>query len=261
MLSFQDDTLNEASNLIVRGKEIAEQAANETLSADLRANLAAEVFSLRDSLVGLANSRYQGRFIYGGADDDDEPFDPLTYTNSRFAGDPAGVRYVFDAEPGTDQTRDVEISDSDPVRVNSSGGDIFSNGIASLERLGRALVGFRTTPEDLSTLPDGGGVAFNFPAEYGEQTSDIRECIDLLEEARLDISGERTSVGGRMNQIVQAESILSTLNANLTNARSTYQDADPFLAASNLANLEVALRGTLASGARLQNLSLLDFLG
>ena len=260
MLSNQETAIEQASNLIVRAKEIATQAANETLSSKGRQQLAGEVWALRDQLESIANTKYANRYVFAGADDDDAPFDRATYTVPASTAEAAHYRVVFDGEAGATVTRTVEIGDVESVRVNSDGSQIFNDAFAAIERLGRALEGFRTTPENLSGLPDGGGVAFNFPAEFQEQSADIRETIDLLEGARLTVNQERTSIGSRMARVDQARELLTALRANLDATRSTYQDVDMFRAASELTATETSLQGLLSAGSRIQSLTLLDFL-
>lgn len=82
-VQFQDDALSQMDELIVRAKEIAQQGANESLTPSARAFLAEEVFQIRDQVVGLGNSSYQGRFVYGGADDDDPPLIQRSTTSQR----------------------------------------------------------------------------------------------------------------------------------------------------------------------------------
>ncbi len=262
-LDQQESVLGQANDLLVRAKEIATQGANETIGSQLRENLSREVFQLRDTLVNLGNTRVQGRYIYGGADDDDPPFDlsGTPYTEPASATDPASQRYVFDAENGTALQRSVSVSDFSNIQITTTGSSVFSNAIGALERLGRALAGYRTTPEDGSTLPTGGGAAFNLPTDYQAQSAAIRQSIDLLETARNDdIGQERVNVGGRLARIEVEDQILKTLKIDVEKSRSSIQDADVFDAASRLTQLETNFQATLAAGVRISNLSLLDFI-
>ncbi|MCC6221200.1 MAG: flagellar hook-associated protein FlgL [Deltaproteobacteria bacterium] len=259
LLQQQESILASSGDLLIRARELAQQGANETLSEEQRRTLGDEVFQLRDALVSLANSKVQGRYIYGGADDDDPPFDSATYVNP--ATGAASERWVFDsADAGQDVTREVSITDSLSVRVSTSGQDVFENSIAALERLGRALTGYRTEPEDLSTLPDGNGVAFNFPAEYQEQTEDILEALDLVESGADEVKTERASIGSRLSRVQVASEIMDIATIDTQTARQAVQDADIFEAASKLANFQTNLEATLASGAQLSRLSLMDFI-
>lgn len=261
LLETQESVLNSVEQLLVRAREIGTQAANGTFSHETRESMSTEVFQLRDTLVSLANTKYQGVYLFAGAADTTAPFTASTYTNPSSSSDPANTRYVWTNATGSDQTRSIRVSDHDTVRITSSGEDIFSSAIAGLERLGRSLHGYRTTPEDLSTLPTGGGVAFNLPAEYGEQTSAILLATDAIESARHnDVVEERSSVGSRLNRILQAGELIDSVKVTTEQARATLQDIDIFEAASQLTALQTSLEGLLAAGNRINGLSLLDFI-
>lgn len=267
LLDVQESVLSEGDSLLVRAKELATQAANGSVSPAVRAQMSAEIFGIRDALVGLGNTQYQGKYIYGGLDDDDPPFDKATpapgYTvpGATNPNDAAAQRYIFDAESGTSSSRDVSIGDGQSVQVITPGSQVWTNAIAAVERLGRAVSGYRTTPEDLSGLPTGGGVAFNLPAETDAQTSDILESIDLLDTARtVDIGEEHSSVGNRMNRLSQAKDLLDVIKLDTDKARSSIQDVDVFEAASRLTNLQFNLQALLSTGSQINRLSLLDYL-
>ena len=262
LLDFQENIATSASDLVIRAKELATQAANDSLSQESRALIADEVFQLRDQLVSLGNSTYQGLYIYGAADDDDAPFDSAQYTQAPL--DPtqaADRRYFFDAEAGTAVTRSVQISDSETVRVVTPGDQIFAGAIGAIERLGRALEGYRTGLDPVSGLPDGTGTAFTLPLEEPAQQDAILRALDALESARTtDIGAEITSLGSRSARLEQVSTVLTSIRANTDGARAAIQDADPFASASQYANLQASLQALLASGAQINNLSLLNYL-
>lgn len=262
LLDFQENVANSASDLIVRAKELATQAANDTLTQEARSLIADEVFQLRDQMVSLGNSTYQGLYIYGAADDDDAPFDSAQYTQAPLdPTQPADRRFFYDAEAGTAVTRSVQISDSETVRVVTPGDQIFSGAIAGLERLGRALEGYRTGLDVTSGLPDGTGTAFTLPLEEPAQQDAILRALDALEVARsTDLGAEITSLGSRSARLTQVSAVLESLKINTDAARASIQDADPFASASQYANLQSSLQALLASGAQINNLSLLNYL-
>ena len=61
VLIFQDDVLREAENLMIRAKEIAAQAANETNSEETRKHMAGEIFQIRKHLASFSNFTYFGK--------------------------------------------------------------------------------------------------------------------------------------------------------------------------------------------------------
>ena len=261
LLDQQESVLQQARDIMTRAKELATQGANETVGTTLRSGMAVEVFQLRDALVNLANTKINGRYIYGNLDDDDPPVDQTTAYTVPAGTNVANTRYRFDNETGTGTTRSVQISDFTSMQVTTSAGTVFSNAIGSLERLGRALAGYRSTPEDGSAIPDGGGVAFNLPSETSAQTDAIRLSINLIDTAVTNnIENERISVGGRLARIQIEQDLLDTAKLETQKIRSEIQDSDVAAAASRLNSLESAFQGTLSVGARINNLSLLDFL-
>lgn len=256
-LTFQDNSLREANDIMIRAGEIATQSANETNDPVARQQMAAEVWQLRDHLVTLANGTYGGRYVWGGADDDDPPFDAATYVNP--ATGAASQRYIHDAELGTAQTRDVKVSDDLTITVNTAGNTVWSDSIAALERLGRALEGYETLPA--AGLPDGTGVAFVFPADYTRQTQALQGAIDVIDDARQnDIMIERVSIGGKMRRLDTASSLIGLAQVSGQEVLDKLQNTDITEAASNLTIAQQALEASMIVSNRVLNLSILDYL-
>jgi flagellar hook-associated protein 3 FlgL len=223
LMTFQDDVLSQANDLLVRAKEIAQQGANESVNAVARTHLAEEVYQIRDHMVSLANSTYQGRFVFGGTDDDDPPYDETTFTTP--ASGEASRRFVFDGELGTATARTLAVTDDLTISITTPADEVFGTAIEALQRLGRALGGFTTTPA--SGAPDGGGAAYSFPADYKTQSADILNSINLLNQARdTDILPERVSVGGRLRRLETGESLLALTKNSALEVLSRIQDAD-----------------------------------
>lgn len=263
ILEHQEATLNSADDIMVRAQEIATQGANESLSWQDRRLLADEVFQLRAQMVSLGNSTYQGRYIYGAAADGNAPFTAPTYTVPATTTDPAHDRYVYnaDAEVGAAITRNVQITDDDSIKINTPGDEVFSASIGALERLGRSLAGYRTGLDVTTGLPDGTGTAYVQPTDYREQTHDIQTALDALDSARNnDIISERSSVGSRINRLERVSEILTSLRASTETSRSALQDTDTFDAAAIYSSLQTSLQALLASGAQINNLSLLNYI-
>lgn len=257
--AFQDDVLSQGTDLITRAKEIATQAANGTVSSEARSQMAEEVWQLRDHMVSLANSTYQGKYVWSGAQDNTPPFSAATYTVPTTGA--ASQRYIYGTTQTYQSTRTIQVSDEVAVRVNTPGDQVFSEAIASLERLGRALSGYTTNPANASTLPDGTGVAFVFPTDYQNQTDAIRVSIDELDTARQDdIQIERVSVGARMRRLETATSVLKVAKTSAEEVLSNLQDTDITEAGSKLVQAQTTLEASLSVTSRLLNTSILDFL-
>lgn len=261
-LSLQESTLEQVNDLMIRAKEIAAQAANETNSPTNRAQLAEEIFQIRDHLVSLANTQRQGKFIYGGTDDDDAPYDAATYPVP--ATGEASVRYVYDSDPGASGRRTVNITENLSITTNTPGSELFDQGLQALERLGRALSGYSTTPP--LALPDTipaptGGAAYTFPADFGTQTADIKSAMDLLDLTRnTQIMPERIDVAGRLRRIETAESLIDLTTTSSKEALERYQATDVFKAASELTQAQTALEASLTVSGKIMQLSILNYI-
>ncbi len=256
-LTYQDDNLSQVSDLLNRAREVATQAANSTNSPGTRAQMAEEVFQIRDHLVSLANAQYQGKYIWGGAQDTNQPYDAQTYTNPPTGG--ASQRYVWDNLAGRDITRTVNISENLTIGIDSQGNTVFDNALQGLERLGRALAGYQTSPA--SGVPTGAGAAYNFPTDYTLQTQDIQNALNLLDQARSnDIEPKRVELGGKLRRIDTAESLLSLTQTNAEEALDKLQNADIAESASALTQAQSVLQASLSVTARVMNQSILDYL-
>jgi flagellar hook-associated protein 3 FlgL len=260
LLEFQDNTLSEAGDLLIRAKEIASQASNSFVSPETRLQMAEEVYEIREHMVALANSTYQGKYVFsGGADDVPAYSTSSTYTTPVTGR--ASERYTYTTEPGATLTREVKVGDEVKLQVNSAGNGIFDTAIAGLEVLTRALEGYSTTLDGTTGLPTGAGTAFTFPQDFGAQTSAIAESIALLDEGRQeDIQLERVSIGGRLRRLDTAKSVLDLSKQTAEEVLNEMQNADITVSASNLADAQTALEASYTVTSRVLQLSVLDYL-
>jgi flagellar hook-associated protein 3 FlgL len=258
-LSFQEQVITQSSSIIVRAKELASQMANEVHSVDSRRSAASEVWGLRNQLANLGNATYQGRYIYGGIDDDDPPFDQDVTTYATFGSADSQTRYVFDqfdAPPTITNPADrqIQVTDTQFVKVSTNGSEIFSNALASLEKLGRALEGYRTD----STTPD--YTQLTQPDDYSEQSQIITSTIDELESARVnDIQPEVSSIGERIKRLELAGEVLASSKTSVQELLGSLRDADITESATNLSLAQTALQASYAVTTRLLQLSILDY--
>lgn len=259
-LTFQENVLNQAGELLIRAKEIAAQGANETNSTTERFALAEEIFQIRDHMVSLANSQYQGMYIFHGAATDTPPFLEDTYATGTGG---ATQRFVYDNRTpqadGHDVTRDVRVTDDVTVRVNTVG-TTFENSILALERLGRALQGFQTDTPPAAIGVAGTGAAYT-STEFELQTTHIKAQMEALDTAReSEIQPERVNLAGRLKRLETAASLLELSKVSTQEVLSKLQDADMLDAASQLSIAQTALEASLAATSRVLNLSVLQFL-
>lgn len=134
-LSLADETLVQASELVTRAKEIAEQAATGTMTAANRDILSYDMRQVFDQMISLANTSFGGKSIFAGqevsqdayesglmvydADGTVEPYvESITGTSDR------SVKVQF-LEDGTTGTDDID------YRYSRDGGKTWVNGVVS----------------------------------------------------------------------------------------------------------------------------------
>ncbi len=84
-LGRSDSTMLQASTLLTRAKELAEQAATGTLSADNREEISYELRSIFDQMIGLANTKFEGNSIYAGHKVDGNAFEKVMWMTTNDA--------------------------------------------------------------------------------------------------------------------------------------------------------------------------------
>ena len=259
-LSFQENVLNSYRNLMTRAKELGTQGANGTQTPETRKIMSQEVMQIRDSLVDLANSKYQDKYIYGGANDATPPYTASAGTN--YTTPSTGLesqRYLYTSASGSTSVRSVNVTDSLAVTTTTPGSQIFSSGISALEQLGRSLSGYSSTV--VGGTPTGAGAAYNFPQDNNLQTQDINTAINAVNSAVSgDLNTELASLAGRERRLDSASNVLTNLQSDGQTVLNKLQKADPTVAASNLAEAQNALQAAYTVSSRVLNLSILDYL-
>lgn len=259
-LDFQDNVLGQVNDLLVRAKEIATQAANESLSATNRSQLSSEVLQIRDHIVSLANSQYQGLYVFGGARDDAPPYNAASYAQPSTGL--ASQRYTYSTAYGTTgagAVKTVNLTDNLTISINTPGNQIFDNAIQGLERLGRSMLGYKTNPA--TGAADGTGAAYSFPAEYSTQTADIKTAMNLLDTARQnDVMVERVDLAGRLRRLETADSLLNLTKGSSQEALDKLQNTDMYSAATELSQAQTALQASLTVSTKVLQMSILDYL-
>ena len=135
-LNQTDSTLQQALNVARKVRDLTVQGSNTgAMSLTSRQALSTETASLRESLIGLANTTIAGRPLFGGITTGQRAYNP--------DGTYAGIA-------GTDVAR--RVSSTESVRVDISGPEAFSAGgtdlFAIVDRISANLV---TAPENLAT--------------------------------------------------------------------------------------------------------------
>lgn len=165
-LGLQENVLTLAGEDMIRINELAVQANSDALSDDDRRSIAAELRSLRDNLISLANSGDgSGRYLFGGAADDAPPFSRI--------GD--GIAYQ-----GDQTQRGVEIAPGTLVRDALPGSEVFM----------RIRTGDGTVDARMSASNTGTAVLNDFGRIRSGSWSGEAYRIEFTADNRYEVTGQ-----------------------------------------------------------------------
>jgi flagellar hook-associated protein 3 FlgL len=219
-----DSTLSNVVTVLTRAVAIGTEGANGTLSAADRQAVAGEVQGLTSQLLSLANTTYQGTYIFSGTAVKTQPFALNTATNA--------VTYNGDAN-----TTAVQLSNGNPIRTSVPGSQLFQNAsgdaFGGLQNLNAALL----------------------------SGNNIGAAVTQVQTALSTVSTQRVFYGNGLNQITLSENFLSQDKVNLSSQENALVGVDPAKAASDLVQAQVANQSILAASGRVLTLpTLLSFL-
>lgn len=164
-LNTADSALNAIIDQTTRVRDLSIQASNATVDSNARQGIATEIEKLRESMIGLANSKYVDRPVFGGTTD-------------------AGVAYQAD---GTyvGVSNDIERTIAPNVRavVNVNGDETFGSAGSDLFTLLTDIANaVRTDPSQLgalvANLDSSVGTVQGKLAEIGARTTRIETMKD-----------------------------------------------------------------------------------
>ncbi|MEN6473141.1 MAG: flagellar hook-associated protein FlgL [Syntrophaceae bacterium] len=222
-LNSTDSILQELDNLLARASELATSQSSDTATADTRTGTAEEVHELYEQILGLANSKYGNKYMFGGTITQTAPFEDVSGV----------VQYN-----GNDDTFSIKIGKTDTVQISLPGSEVFTNPSGNI---------FTT----LSNLEQA--------LRNNDQTA-IRASLTDIEDASQVIYNNLASVGARENRLDYTETRLGTAKTDTTERLSETEDLDYAEAILYLQNQQVIYQATLKSASMITSMSLMNYI-
>jgi flagellar hook-associated protein 3 FlgL len=202
-----ESSLQQASDLMARAKELAIQGANGSLGASERASLALQVKDIRDQMIGVGNTKGSAGYLFGGSQTQTQPFT----TAGAFTGD--------------DESHVVDIGNSTPTAVNASGAQAFT------------VAGGRDVLGDLDSL---------YTALNTNNAAGITATLDNLDTSRAQITNAQAAAGTIINKLDASDTILSNAQLQNSKSSEEIGAADPAAAYTTLTQLNNALQQSVS---------------
>lgn len=222
-LSQTDSVLQQAHDILQRLNTITNQAANGTITPDVREQIRLEVLQLREQMITVGNSTYDGRHIFNGQKTDVKPYSADAANDNT----DMGIYYL-------------NVSPSVTVEVSIPGEKVFGEAGAA---------------DNIFKLFD--DIAQHL--ENDDQTA-LSGSLGNIESAVERISLSLADVGARMNRFELIENRIGDEKVSLTTLKSSVADVDMADAIIQLQLQQNVLQASLSVGARVMQTSLLDYI-
>jgi len=233
MMQVSDDALGQVVTQVTSALSVAVSASNGTMSsADLKA-AQTQIANIRDGVMALGNTSYQGQYVFSGSQGSTKPFTLDTTTN------PATATYNGDAS-----TQKIATPNGQMVGVNVPGSSVFMASGSSLLGTLNQLV------SDIGALAAGSGSSASVEADS-----------TALTQALGTVSSQRATLDSSLSQLMTASGYASTQATTYTAVQSSLLSADPATVATQLSTAEVQHQALLGVTATLEGAQdLFDYL-
>ena len=230
-----DTALSTAITLINRARQLAVQAANSTTTASERQAIAVEVKNIQQQIVGLSNTSVEGRYIFGG-DQDQSP--PYQY-------DAASVRGV---DKLTTQTASRVIQDTSGLTVFSAqtAAVIFdTQDTLGAPTAGNVFVALQSLVNSLNA---------NDQAGTATALTQLQAGADWLNQ-------QQAGYGAAASRLTDETNLSNNVLTSLRTRLSEIRDTDVVQAATELSLETTAQSAAFSAQASVPRKSLFDYLG
>ena len=223
-MQVADNALGEVVTQTTSAISLAVSAGNGTMSPTDFASVQTQVTSLRDSILALGNTSYQGQYIFAGSKGSTTPFTVSTATN------PATATYNGDNVSNAMQTPDGQ-----KVAINVPGSSVF------MSASGNLLATLNQLVSDLSAVAAGTG-----------STASIQADSSALTQALGVVSSQRAGLDSSLSRLMTSSTYSSTQLATYQAQQSTLLSADPTSVATDLKAAEVQQQALLGVTSALE---------
>ena len=219
-----DSALNQMTEVLQRSRELASRGTNGSLSDSDREAVADEIHQLRENIVEITNTSYNGRYIFSGQKTQIEPYEGI----NDFAAHPSGDGY-----DGDNGKIERQISSRAKLQINQSGKN-FEDILEHLSSLESDLR--NNNANDISNI------------RMGELDQDLNNVLRM-----------RSENGARQKRMEMTRTRLEEDKIKFEKLKSENEDVDIAKTIMDLKMSENVYRAALSSGARIIQPSLVDF--
>lgn len=236
-MNSAENTLAQAKKDIDRVYELTTQAANELNTTEETSAIANEVESVLAHIINLANTNYNDKYIFSGAN-----INTPAYTVN-------GNDYTYKGTKDADGYKiQAQLNNNLVMNLGENGDNIFGEYYvdAGGNQVSTGVIGhMKELLTDLRTNPP------NF--------TNIRAKIDVFKKDADNVTYYRAQYGINTSTLEKTKDQLSQDKISTDTYRSTIEDANLIEVASKMQQQEFALQASLQSSTKLVQNSLLNY--
>ncbi len=277
-MNITEQSLEQTKKVINRSIELVVQASNDTLTGEEYEMIAAEIEQLEKELIEIGNCSYTGKYIFGGYNTDDPPFEvvdtsvgeKIMYNGnylslggsvSASVSDDDYLQFYEDNKnqilTDADKNQDMmyNIGQISQVDVNVEGYELFGEGLDGLfetfQKIEMALSG-ETEYKIINDTVDP-PVVETYPLEMTQLLEDLDNNLNQ----NLTV---RAGLGAKMNYVELSQNRLSDEYQTYTELMSKNEDVDIAEVSMELANAQYVYEASLSASSKIILPSLADFI-
>jgi flagellar hook-associated protein 3 FlgL len=221
MMQVADSTLGDVVTQITQALSLAVEGSNGTQNSSDNASVAQSLSGILNQVISLANTSFQGQFLFSGSQGSVQPFTLDTSTT------PATVTYAGDTN-----VQFIETPSGQKLQLNLPGSSVFGSGssgvIGALSQLVTDISGNAST------------------ATITTDTATLKTALDQL-------STQRSIFDSSLAQMNSSNTFAQTTESQLQIAQSGLVSANPETVASQLSSAETQHQALLSVISTLSN--------
>jgi flagellar hook-associated protein 3 FlgL len=234
-LTAQETALTNTSDVLSRIKELATQAANDTLSTVDRQSVAIELGSLREQIMSLGNTQdSNGNYLFSGSKAGVAPYSKDAQGVVSYQGDQARMQ--------------VNVGDSRRMNLNMPGSDAFVRLVRDDGKGGKTGVDFFQALDDLVN------------AVKSSDHTNIQRGVSEVDGMQQGVSDGLAKVGTDLSVVDMQNSVLDQVVLRLKSTRSDVEDLDYTEAVTRMNKDQLALQAAQSSFSKISQLSLFNYI-
>lgn len=223
-LEYTDTVIGQVNDISQRANQLLVQSVNGTNPPEALTAVGTELQQIYEQLVNLGNSKFNDKFIFNGQLTDQAPYDETLAPTQ--GTDTFGITYKF--------------TEGASLAVNVSGQDVF---------------GLPTDPDNLFGVIQRIQAALSIDDKAAAQAE-----LGNMSSRLAKINEARSEIGAKTNRVDLINNRLGDLEMNLTAMQSKVEDADYAETIMKLKQDESVYQASLATSAKIMQISLLDYL-